>query len=152
MNRTLSWFNFIGVLLLAALCATQWNVNRRVNRKAIDLEHQRIAQSAKIDEQDRTIKGNLADLDELRQRLTLNETALTESLARLNTTRAERDQLHLERDALKASLEKWTAAVAERDAAIKEASTRIEALVTERDDLVKKFNELAVKYNKSTVR
>ena len=28
MNRFLHWFNFLGVLALAALCVAQWRMNR----------------------------------------------------------------------------------------------------------------------------
>ena len=145
------WFiqilNFLGVLALAGLCCVQWQTNRRVNFAAIDLEKTRLTQLAKIEEQEKTIKGYTADLDDFRRRLQLSESALKESEDKFNALAIQRDQLLAERDQLKAALAKWAAAVAERDATIKQAAAQIEKLAADRNDAVAKFNDLAEKYN-----
>ena len=101
----------------------------------------------KIADQDKTIKGYLADLDDLRQRLTLSEAALKDAEDKFNALAAERDKLVVERDQLKASLDKWTAAVAARDAALKQANEQLKSITDQRNDAVSKFNDLANKYN-----
>ena len=148
MNRFLQYFNFIGIIALAVLCSAQWRTNRRLNLEIFDLEKTRLDQLAKIDEQDKSIKGYVADLDELRQRLTLSESALKESQEKFAALAADRDKVIAERDALKTSLDKFTAAVAERDAALKQAGwIRFEKLAADRNDAISKFNDLADKYN-----
>ena len=147
MNRFLQYFNFIGIVALAVLCSAQWRTNRRLNLEIFDLEKIRLDQLAKINEQDKSIKGYVADLDELRQRLTLSESALKESQEKFAALATDRDKVIAERDALKTSLDKFTAAVAERDAALKQADEQIEKLAADRDDAVSKFNDLADKYN-----
>jgi chromosome segregation ATPase len=154
VNRALQWINLVGVLALAALCAVQWRVNRRVNLQVIALEQTGDEQAAQIAERDKTIKSYVADLDEFRQRLKLAESQLTELDDKLRLTVRERDQLVVDRNALiklrdelKASLEKWQAAVAERDAALAKATDQIKALAADRNEAVARFNELAEKYN-----
>ncbi len=147
MNRFLQYFNFIGIVALAFLCSAQWRTNRRLNLEIFDLEKVRLDQLAKINEQDKSIKGYFADLDELRQRLTLSESALKESQEKFAALATDRDKVIAERDALKTSLDKFTAAIAERDAALKQAGDQIQKLAADRDDAVSKFNDLADKYN-----
>jgi chromosome segregation ATPase len=147
MNRFLQYFNFIGIVALAVLCAAQWRTNRRLNLEIFDLDKTRLDQLAKIAEEDKAIKGYVADLDELRQRLTLSEAALKESQEKFAVVATERDKLVTERDALKTSLDKFTAALAERDAALKQAGEQIQKLAADRDEAVAKFNDLADKYN-----
>src|SRR5689334_3303526 len=143
MNRALQILNLLGVLALAGLCCVQWQANRQANLRAIELERTRLELSAKIEEQDKTIKGYVADLDDFRQRLTLSEAALKESQEKFAALAAERDKLIAERDQLKTALDKWTAALAERDAALKRADQQIQKLTGERNDAVSKFNDLA---------
>lgn len=147
MSRVLQILNLLGVLALAGLCAQQWQVNRRLNLHAIDLEKTRLQQIAEIDEKNRTIKGYAADLDDFRQRLTLSEAALKESEEQFHRVADERDKLVAERDQLKGALDKFKAALAERDAALSKASQQIQQLSADRNDAVKKFNDLAAKYN-----
>jgi chromosome segregation ATPase len=148
MNLFLRIFNLLGVFILSVLLVIQWQVNSRVNQRANSLETIRQQQQAKLEENDRTIKGYIADLDEFRQRLTLAESQLKDLESKLNQMTTERNQLAAERDQLKSAMSKWMAAVTERDAAIKQAGTEIQKLAAERNDVVKKLNDLAGKYNK----
>jgi chromosome segregation ATPase len=136
----MKYLNFFGVVATAILCAFQWQLNSRVSLEAQQLDKTRLQQAATIDEQDRTIKSNAADLDDLRMRLSLSETALSEADRKVATDEAELKQL-------KAALDKWMAAVAERDRALKEVGMDIQKLANERNDAILKFNDLAGKYN-----
>ena len=147
MTRFIQILNFLGILALAVLCCIQWRANRLLNLKAVDLEKMRLGQIAKIEEQEKAIKGYTADLDDFRQRLMLSEAALKDSQAKFKALAAERDRLAAERDQLKTSLQKYTAALAERDAALKKAGEQIQKLVDDRNEAVTKFNDLAEKYN-----
>lgn len=147
MNRFLQYFNLLGIIAVVGLCCVQWKVNRKLNLHTIDLEQTRIEQQAKIAEQDKTIKGQAADLDDFRHRLELSEAALKEAEDKYTVLAAERDQLVKERDQLKAALDQWTAAVAQRDAALKQAGDQITKLIADRNDAIAKFNDLANRYN-----
>ncbi len=147
MNRALTFINFVGILALAALCAVQWDTNRRVNLLAIDLEKTRLQQTDKIHEQGKTIKGYMADLDDFRQRLTLAESQLNDARQKLASVTNERNQLQADRDKLRKALDQWIAAVAARDEAIRHAGEQIEKLAADRNDAVHRFNDLAEKYN-----
>jgi len=154
MNRSLHVLNFLGVLLLAVLCAMQWRANRRSNLDVLDLQMTALKQSALLNERDKTIKAYMADMDEFRGRITLAESQLKELDGKLTDMARERDALaaqkmHLtaERDALQAALDKWAAAVADRDAEIKRAGEQLHRLMAERNQSVVKFNELATRYN-----
>ncbi len=145
--KFIAYFNLLGVLVLAALCAVQWQANRRLNLQVIDLERTRQQQVQKMTEQDRTIKGYASDLDEFRRRLEQSDSALKEAETKVATLGMERDQLLAERDRNKIVLEKWMAAVMERDEAIKKGNDEILKLAQARNDAVAKFNDLATKYN-----
>jgi chromosome segregation ATPase len=136
----MKYLNFFGVAALAILCGFQWQLNSRVSLEAQQLDKTRLEQAAKIDEQDRIIKSDTADLDDLRMRLSLSESALTEADRKVAVDEAELKQL-------KAALDKWMAAVAERDQALKQAGGVIQKLANERNDAILKFNDLAGKYN-----
>ena len=140
MNRFFSLFNFLGVAILCLLCSIQWKTNSRLEENVERLDQTRIEQSAKIAEQDRTLKDDAADLEDLRQRLSFSE-------SELKTAISERDRFAAESRQLKAALDKWIVAVKERDAAIKQAGNLIQKLAAERNDAITKFNELADKYN-----
>jgi chromosome segregation ATPase len=154
MNRFFSAFNFLGVALLAMLCAVQWRANRDLNYRAIDLEKTCESRATKIAEQDRALKANLEDLDDLRRRLMLSENSLKKLQDQLLEVAADRDKIAVqrdrltkERDQLKISLDQWMAAVLARDAEIKKANEQIQKLAADRNDAVAKFNELAIRYN-----
>ena len=63
MNRILHIFNLLGVIVLAGVCIYQWRINREVNLEANRLEKLRIEHTAKIEEQEKTIAGYVAELD-----------------------------------------------------------------------------------------
>ncbi len=140
MNRAMQIFNFLGVCVLAVLCAAQWRINRQVNLRAVDLQRTVLNQTDRLSEQDRTIKQDGQDLDDFRQRLEISESALSETQSKLATAAAQRDQL-------RASLNQWMEAVAQRDAALKLAGQEIQKLAQQRNDAIEKFNDLAAKYN-----
>jgi chromosome segregation ATPase len=140
MTRIISLSNLAGILVLAILCAAQWKSDSDLNHEVDHLRQLSADQSAKIDDQNKSLKQDAADLDDLRQRLGISQDALKDTQDKLTAATAERDQL-------KAAVDKWTAAVASRDDAIKEANTQIQKLTADRDDAVKKFNDLADKYN-----
>jgi chromosome segregation ATPase len=136
----MKYLNFVGVIALAILCSFQWQTNSRLNLETQSLEKTKLEQAATIDQQDRTIKNDAADLDDLRMRLSLSETALAEADQKVATDEAELKQL-------KAALDKWVAAVAQRDQALKQAGSEIQKVANERNDAILKFNDLAGKYN-----
>lgn len=142
MNRFLQYANLIGVLALAALCAFQWNVNRRVNLEASALEKTRLELNTKLAEHEKTIKGQAADLDTFREQLSLATTSLKETETKLAKAGREIAQLETEREQLKASVTNWAAAVTARDERIKEANERIQQLGTDLNASIRKFNEL----------
>jgi len=129
----MNYLNFAGVIALAVLCSFQWQTNSRINLEAQSLQKTTLEQAGKIDEQTRTIKNDAADLDDLRGRLSLSESALADDEATIKQ--------------LKAAMDKWIAAVAQRDLALKQASGQIQKLATERNEAILKFNDLAGKYN-----
>jgi chromosome segregation ATPase len=133
VNRFLSIFNCLGVGVLAVLCAVQWQANSRLENNVEQLDKTRIEQSAKIAEQERTLKDDAADLEDLRQRLSMSESQLQKAVA--------------EGTRLKAALDKWMAAVRQRDAALKQAGEQVQKLAGERNEAIQKFNDLADKYN-----
>jgi septal ring factor EnvC (AmiA/AmiB activator) len=133
MNRLIQNLNLLGIIALAVLLAAQWQTNSQLNHDVDQLNRTRIKQTAKIAEQDMTLKQTSADLDDSRERLSISESALQETKAKLAAMTSERDQL-------KANLQKWTAAVAARDVALQKLST-------ERNDAIQRFNDLVTKYN-----
>jgi chromosome segregation ATPase len=154
MNRLVQILNFLGIFALAVLCAVQWRQIHELESRVNDLDQIRIQQASKIEEQDSTIKGEQADLDEFRSRLEIAESMLRKAQAQIaadvaehNTMIAQRDQLIAERDALKKALAQWTAAAAARDQALKQAGREIQTLAAARNDAILKFNDLATKYN-----
>jgi chromosome segregation ATPase len=129
----MNYLNFAGVVALAVLCGFQWQTNSRLNLEAQSLQKTTLEQAAKIDEQTRTIKNDAADLDDLRGRLSLSESALADDEATIKQ--------------LKAAMDKWIAAVAQRDLALKQAGGQMQKLAAERNEAILKFNDLAGKYN-----
>ena len=126
MNRFFSIFNCLGVGVLAVLCVVQWKANSRLENNVEQLDKTRIEQSAKIAEQERTLKDDAADLEDLRQRLSMSESELKKAVA--------------EAGRLKTALDKWKAA-------LKQAGEQIQKLAGERNEAIQKFNDLADKYN-----
>lgn len=140
MNRFFLIFNFLGVVVLCVLCAVQWQINSRLEHNAEQLTNTRIEQTAKITEQEISLKNDAADLEDVRQRLSMSE-------SELKTAVADRDRFADEDKQLKAALDQWIAAVAARDKALRQAGDQIQKLSNERNDAVRKFNDLVGKYN-----
>jgi len=149
MNRSLQYANLLGVAALAVLCVMQWNANRRVNLEAGALEKTRIEQAAQIEQQEKNIKGQAADLDNFREQLALGSAALKEADAKLAKAGREIGHLEAEREQLKASVTNWAAAVTLRDERLKEAGERLQQLATDRNEAVVKFNGLAAKHSET---
>ncbi|MGD0388053.1 MAG: hypothetical protein ABSC42_03775 [Tepidisphaeraceae bacterium] len=126
MNRFFSIFNCLGVGVLAVLCAVQWQANSRLENNVEQLDKTRIEQSAKIAQQESTLKDDAADLEDLRQRLSMSESELQNSV--------------VEEGRLKTALDKWKAA-------LKQAGEQIQKLAGERNQAIQRFNDLADKYN-----
>ncbi len=163
MNRTLAILNFVGILLLTGLCVLQWQANRRLNLSHIALEQQCDQQATKIAQQQTTIQGATADLNDFRVRLVAANDALVQGQTKLQSLTAQHQLVTAERDrlqaanhametanqAMKTTLDKWIAAVAARDEALKNAEAQIQSLAEARNDAIAKFNDLAKKYNAS---
>lgn len=147
MNRIFAVFNFLGILVLCVLCALQWLVNSRVNLRANSLEDIRRQQSAKLEENDKTIRAYTSDLEDFRQRLSLSETQLKDLDEKLSHEIAERNQIAAERDDLKNALGQWMDAVADRDKTINQARDQLQKLAAQRNDAIQKLNDLTDKYN-----
>jgi len=147
MKRFFDVFNLLGIGALVLLCANQWAANGELGRENDHLETIRLQQAATITTRDETIKGQAADLDEFRARLTTAEDELKQLHQQLTKVTAERDLLAAERDRLKANLDQWMAAVKARDTLIKQAGDEIQMLAKQRNDAIAQFNDLAAKYN-----
>lgn len=146
MNRFLAMLNLCGVLALAALCAVQWRLNRRVNLEVNHLEKVRQQQQQRIEELDGHLRGARTDLDEFRGQLKATSEALKEKDLELRSARRAALQLEAEREQLKTSVTNWANAVAARDEQIHKAAEQLQKLAGERNATVEQFNELAAKY------
>jgi chromosome segregation ATPase len=154
MIRFLQWFNLGGVCVLVVLCAVQWQLNRSLNLRAIDLEKQEARDTKALVEKDKTIEGNIADMNDFRERLSKTDGALKQAQgtisaddAKITELSAQCQQLTSSIDTLKASLEEWKQAVATRDEALKKSQEQAAKLAADRNDTIIKFNDLATHYN-----
>lgn len=147
MKRALEIFNLLGVVVLAALCAFQWRVNRETNLELRRVQELQSEQSAKLAKQQKAIEGHLADLETFREQLTSTKSSETNLRNQLAKTERVNLQLTAERDQLKTSVAKWSAAIDERDEQLKIAATNIQTLIASRDEAVRKHNELARVHN-----
>jgi chromosome segregation ATPase len=147
VNRALQLFNLFGVVMLAGLCAVQWQTNRHLNLEINRLEKIRLEQSARNDDQRRQIEGCAADLDSFREQLARVNASAGESHGRLGAAEKELAQLSAERDQLKTSVTNWAEAVSIRDARLKENHEQLQKLADDRNEAVTRFNDLAAKYN-----
>ncbi|MCI0534347.1 MAG: hypothetical protein L0Z50_03890 [Verrucomicrobiales bacterium] len=147
MTRSLQLINFFGVLALVALCVVQWRANRQVNLELIALEKTRLEHVAKLEEQERIIKGLTVDLDSFREQLARANVTAMDTESRLVSAERTVLQLTNERDQLKASVANWANAVTARDEQLKAAAEQLQKLAADRDEAVTKFHELAEKHN-----
>ena len=81
MNRFFLMFNFLGVVVLCVLCAVQWQTDSRLENNVGQLDQTGIEQSAKIAEQEISLKNDAADLGDFRQRLSMSESELKTAIA-----------------------------------------------------------------------
>jgi chromosome segregation ATPase len=147
MNRFLEKFNLVGIILLAALCAIQWRVNRDANVEAAQLRKTQLEQSAQIAEHKKTIAGQTIDLESFRTELMATKGAEKELAGKLSEAERANRQLVVETEQLKATLTNWVAAIAERDEQLRRASTNIQELIVARDDVIEKYNGLVKQHN-----
>ena len=147
MNRTLQFVNLFGVVILAAVCGAQWTINRKVNLEANRLEKVRIEQQQQLEERDKAIKGQLADLDTFRERIQSLSKSMKESETKAAQFESKFTQAEADREQLKENIRKWTEAVQQRDQELTKARDQIQTLATNRNGAVERFNELAEKYN-----
>jgi chromosome segregation ATPase len=147
MNRRLQYLNLAGVVALAAVCAVQWQRDRRLNLEIGRLEKTRLAHEQKIAEQEKIARGQADDLVHFKEQLKLAQTDLTGTRQKLLAAEKENGQLLGERDQLKESVVAWSKAVDERDERLKEGNERILELAERLNASVRKFNELASHYN-----
>ena len=147
MKRFFDVFNLLGIGVMVWLCIVQWTANGQLGRQVDHLESVRQQQTAMIQTQNDTIRGQAEDLDDFRTRLETAETQLRDLALKLSKVTTERDRVTAERDRLKTDLDQWIAAVKGRDALIKQAGDEIQLLAKQRNAVVEKFNDLAGKYN-----
>lgn len=147
MNRTLSWLNFAGVAVLAALCVWQWRANRDLHLTNAALVRSQAEQAGRIDELERQRRGLTADLENFRGQLERTLAELRTSDGKLAAAEQTSAQLAVQVDQLKQSVAAWSAAVTARDERLTEANDRIRDTGARLEDSVHKYNELAQRYN-----
>jgi len=154
MNLILNILNFLGVCLLVGLCALQWRRDGELARANARLTEVNATQTAKLAEQNATIKSTASDLDDTRQKLTASGAAVKDALAKLqlmtrqhDQCEAQREQLTKDNAQLHTQIESWTKALADRDEALKRAGEQVQRSQAERNDAVLKFNDQVAKYN-----
>lgn len=147
MNRRLQWLNLAGVLVLAAVCALQWQRDRAVNLELNGVEKVRLEQQTRLAEQERQIAGLSDDLATFKSQLTRTQQEAAELHNRLTKGERENLQLSNDREQLRQSVTNWVAAVALRDERLATANDRIRELAAELNASVQKFNALATNYN-----
>jgi chromosome segregation ATPase len=150
--KHLRWINLLGVLALAALCAVQWQRDRRLNLEVNRLEKARQAQDVKISEQEKAASGLSADLARFKEQFKEAHVDASEARTTLRKVEQENAQLAHEREQLKASVTNWSAAVTARDNSIRELNDRLRDTTARLNDSIVKFNELATNYNASVQR
>jgi len=145
--KRLHYFNFAGVLALAALCVAQWLHDRRLNLEINRLEKSRLEQAARLAEAEQTISGLSSDVAQFKQLYAQAHTELGESDHKLRAAERKATQLAAESDQLRTSVTNWAAAVAGRDDRLKEANAQIRKLADDLNSSIRKFNALATNYN-----
>ena len=106
------------------LCVLQWQVNRRANLRIVALEKTREELVQKIADQDRTLQGNRADLDDFRRRLENSAAAFLEAERKAAVVGAERDlatavcnQAQVDLESVQEALAKWIDTAHQREEA-----------------------------------
>jgi chromosome segregation ATPase len=148
MSRFIQIVNLVGVLALAALCASQWIQNRALNGLFNEAEKSRLALVEKLEQQGKELQAKVADLDDLRERVVRVNQELQETGEKLRVTDRRLVQLESERDQLKSSITNWVQAVAVRDEQLQKSGAQLNDLMTDRNQIVGKYNELAERHGK----
>lgn len=151
MNRFIPYLNFIGVLVLAGICVTQWRQNRTLNLEVNQMQRTHQQETQKIAEQEKSIRGLTTDLTVLKEQFGQSHSNLTATRASLHKLEGASRQSALERDQLKESVTNWAAAVTARDERIQTANQEILSLSGQLNASIRKYNTLASNYN-STVK
>lgn len=148
MNRTFTWINFVGVIVLGALCALQWYAQRRLHLELTAQARELQARGVTLKDQAATVQGLTRDLEAFRSRW--QETSASAAECEQRSRRLEREAALVtsERDQLKVNLDHWRDAVAERDLRLQEWVGRLEEMARERNDVVEKFNALAERHGR----
>jgi hypothetical protein len=147
MNKLLEKVNLIGVLALAVLCVAQWKINRATNLELHSAQKKHQEQASTIEENKKTIAGNLADLESFRVQLTSVTKSEKELSAKNRDLELKERDLTLENEALKSAITNWAAAVETRDQQLRQAATNIQSVAQSRDEAIDKYNELAKRHN-----
>ena len=150
--KRLGWINLFGVLALAALCAVQWQRDRRLNLEVNRLEKERIAQQEKFSEQEKAASGLSADLARFKEQFKEAHTDANDARKVVRELERKHDLLARERDQLKASVTNWSAAITVRDESLKQANERLRDTTLRLNESILKFNELASNYHASVQR
>ena len=150
--KRLGWINLFGVLALAALCAVQWQRDRRLNLEINLLERGRLAQQEKISEQEKAAAGLGADLARFKEQFKEAHTDANDARKAVRELEQKHEQLARERDQLKASVTNWATAVTARDVSLKQANERLRDTTLRLNESILKFNELASNYHASVQR
>jgi chromosome segregation ATPase len=147
MNRTLSFVNLAGVLVLALLCALQWQANRRLQHLAIELKNETAERARELNLKDQAVQAAKMDLDQFRQQLADTSTRLNDALTRAEASERELAELREQLEQHRITLTNWADAVQQRDQRLVELREQLQQIVTQRDDAIARFNDLAVKHN-----
>lgn len=147
MNRGWQFLNFLGVAVLAVICAVQWRRDGLLNQDVNRLEKTRLEQTAKIAEQEKTARGLADDLAGFKEQLTRVQRESEENRKKLQETERENHLLTDAREQLQASITNWEAAVTLRDDRLKTANERITEFADRLNASIGKYNELASNYN-----
>ena len=150
--KRLGWINLVGVLALAALCAVQWQRDRRLNLEVNRLEKVRQSQEEKISEQEKAANGLSADLARFKDQFKEAHADANDARKTIREWEQKHEQLARERDQLKISVTNWAAAVTARDETLNQVNERLRDATASRNDSILKFNDLASNYNASVKR
>ena len=145
MNRIITVFNAMGVVLLAALCVFQWDQLRAISGRLNIADQAAIAQAEVLSKEKQARQRDGIDLADMRNRL-----AAADAEAESNFKRAIAAERKL--DATGVAVEKLKKAVADRDAVLGQQDAAIRKTAGERDDAIRKYNDLVLKYNELVKR
>jgi predicted nucleic acid-binding Zn-ribbon protein len=115
MNRTLAYLNLAGVLLLGALCLSQWQASRRHTSEERHFRVRLDAKTATLRDCEQQAARQAEDLEALRQHVSRLGRELQEVETRLKESSRAAADAGAERDQWRAAADQWAAAVTARD-------------------------------------